>query len=225
MNIFYSVLLAFLPRRYRQSFTHFEVPAAGAVIGGLLESFLALGLFIHRYFAFVNERMAQLPTELLLKAAEKKGESAIMSYGGFLLIEYLLHISTMLLIFFMLEGLVRVIAAIASRETVPTLPLKLSEYADAMLSAQQKERSMGSRLRDEVVIDPSGESLRIASCRPKQWNQLTTIAHEDQLYEHVSQQKATPPRPFVYLLRKKPPTAVIRGIYAYDPNEALQGKK
>jgi hypothetical protein len=83
---------------------------------------------------------------------------------------------------------------------------------------------MGARLRDEVIIDPSGQSLRIASCRPKQWNQLTTVSLEGQFYELVQEEKATAPRPFVYQLRKKPPTAVIRGIYAYDPDEVLQGK-
>jgi hypothetical protein len=60
-------------------------------------------------------------------------------------------------------------------------------------------------------------SLQIKSCRPKQWNQLTTVSHDGQLYELVSEQKAPAPRRYVYLFRKKPPTAVIRGIHAYDP--------
>jgi hypothetical protein len=90
------------------------------------------------------------------------------------------------------------------------------------LAPNNKESRMGARLRDEAVIDPTGQSLRIASCHPKEWNHLTTISHDGQLYELVTEQKATAPRPFVYQLRKKSPTAVIRGIYAYDPDEALQ---
>jgi len=68
---------------------------------------------------------------------------------------------------------------------------KILEYVQGQLSAQQKEHSMGARIRDEVTMDPGGQSLRIASCRPKEWNQLTTISHDDQLYELVQEQKAS----------------------------------
>jgi len=224
MNILSSILLAFLPKRYRQAFTPFEVPSEGAILGGLLESFIAFGFLVHGYYAYMNERLTSMPLSVMEKAGEKGGESAIMGLGGFVLLEYLLRITTFLLAFFVLEGIVRVIAVIASRETLPSLPLKLFEYAQSQFSAQQHERRMGARLRDEVQLDPTGERLQISSCRPKQWNQLTTISHDGQFYELVTEQKASAPRPFVYVLRKKPPTAVIRGIYAYDPEEALQTK-
>ena len=147
-----------------------------------------------------------------------------MSFGGFFMMEYILRLTPILLLYFALEGLIRTAAASATRETVPTLPLKLFEYVDAQLSAQSRERSMGTRIRDEVVADPNGQSLQIASCRPKPWTELTAIEHDGQFYELASQRKSAAPRPFVYILRKKPPTAVIRGIYAYDPNEVLQEK-
>jgi hypothetical protein len=51
-------------------------------------------------------------------------------------------------------------------------------------------------------------------------SQAVESAHDGQLYELVSEQKAPAPRRYVYLFRKKPPTAVIRGIHAYDPDEA-----
>jgi len=224
MNIFVAVLLAFLPKHFRQSFTHFEVPVAGSILGGLLELFGALGLLIRDYSNYMNARLAAIPVDLVSQAAEKRGESAIMSLGGFVLIDYLFRLTTILLVYFTIEGAVRVIAAIAGRETVPTLPLKLLEYVGLQLSAQQKELKMGARLRDEVLVDPTGQSLQIASCRPKQWNQLTTVSYDGQFYELSSEEQAAAPRPFVYLLRKKPATAVIRGIYAYDPDEALQSK-
>ena len=224
MNIFVAVFLAFLPKRFRQSLTHFEVPAAGSILGGLLESFAALGLLIRDYSAYMNARLAAIPSSLMENAAEKRGESAIMSLGGFVLIDYLFRFTTILLAYFMVEGAVRVVAAIASHETIPTLPLKLLEYVGRQLNAQQKELKMGARLRDEVLVDPAGQSLQIASCRPKQWNQLTTVSYDGQFFELTSEHDASAPRPFVYLLRKKPATAVIRGIYAYDPDEALHSK-
>jgi hypothetical protein len=224
MNIVSAIILSFLPKRYRYAFTTFEIPSSGSIIGGFLESAVAFGLLIHSYSTYMNERLAAIPLLLMEKAAEKGGESAVASMGGFVLIDFCFRITTILFAFFLLEGVVRVIAAIASRETVPSLPLKVLEYVHAQVSAEQKERSMGARLRDEVQVDPTGERLQVASCRPKQWNQLTTVSHDGQFYELITEQKASAPRPFVYLLRKKPPTAVIRGICAYDPNEALQTK-
>jgi hypothetical protein len=221
MNIFTAIILSFLPKRYRDAFTAFEIPSAGSLISGFLESAVAFGLLIYSYNTYMSEHLAAIPLLLMERAAEKGGESAVASMGGFVPIDFCFRITTILCAFFLLEGVVRVIAAIASRETVPSLPLKLLEYAHAQLSAEQKERSMGARLRDEVVIDPGGQSLRIFSCRPKQWTQLTTISHEGQFYELVTEQKAPAPRRFVYVLRKKPPTAVIRGIYAYSPDEVL----
>ncbi len=224
MNIFSAVFLSFLPKRYRDAFTHFEVPSSGSIIGGFLELAVAFGLLIHSYDTFMNERLAATSLLLMERAAEKGGESAVASIGGFALIDFIFRITTITLAFFVLEGLVRVIAAVAERETVPTLPLKLIEYVQGQLGVQHRELSMGARIRDEVVLDPTGQALRIASCRPKEWTKLTSVSHEGQFYELVTEMKAKAPRPFVYQLRKKPATAVIRGIYVYDPDEALQGK-
>jgi hypothetical protein len=224
MNIFSAIILSLLPKRYRDTFTHFEVPSSGSITGGFLELAIAFGLLIHSYDTFMNERLAATSLLLMERAAEKGGESAVASIGGFALIDFLFRITTIVLVFFVLEGLVRVIAAVAGRETVPTLPLKMLEYFHGQLSAQHKEISMGARIRDEVVLDPTGQALRIASCRPKEWTKLTTVSHEGQFYELVTEVKAGAPRPFIYQLRKKPATAVIRGISVYDPDEVMQEK-
>jgi len=224
MNIFSAVLLSFLPKRYRDHFTHFAIPSGAVVFSGFLQGFLSFALLIRDYHSFMTARLAALPLETMEKVAEKGGEGAVMSFGGFFMMEYILRLTPILLLYFMIEGLIRVIAAVAAQETVPTLPLKIFEFADAQLSAKSHERSMGSRIRDEVHWDAGGQSLQIASCRPKPWTQLTAISHEGQFYELIAEREATAPRPFVYVLRKKPTTAVIRGIYAYDPDEVLQGK-
>jgi hypothetical protein len=224
MNILTSALLSLLPKPYRALFTPYAIPCEGALVSGIFQSVVSLGLLFRGYYAYINARMAQLPTEALLKAGEKNGESAIMLVGPLLVLEYILHFTTIVLLFMVIEGVVRAIAAVGARETLPDLPLFLLAKLHSRIDAESHERSLGARLRDEVQIDPAGVSLEIKSCRPKQWNQLTTVSHDGQLYELVSEQKAPAPRPFVYLLRKKPPTAVIRGIYAYDPDEALQTK-
>jgi len=225
MNILAATLLSFLPKRYREQFTEFEIPSQGALLGGILQLLISLGLIIHGYFAYINARMAELPADQVLKVSEKNGESAIMLLGPLIVMEYLLQFTTILLIIMVIEGAVRAIAAVAAEETWPDLFLYLFARLHDKVDADSHERSLGARLRDEVQIDPTGESLQIKSCRPKEWTNLTTISHEGQFYELVSTQKAQAPRQFLYFLRKKPPTAVIRGIYAYDPDEALQGTK
>jgi len=224
MNILTSALLSLLPKRYRAEFTAYAIPCGGALVSGIFQSVISLGLLFRGYYAYINARMAQIPTEALLKAGEKNGESAIVLVGPLLVLEYILHFTTILLLFIVIEGAVRAIAAVGAKETLPDLPLFLLAKLHSRIEAESHERSLGARLRDEIHIDPAGISLEIKCCRPKQWNQLTTVSHDGQLYELVSEQKAPAPRPFVYLLRKKPPTAVIRGIYAYDPDEALQTK-
>ena len=224
MNILAATFLSLLPKRYRALFTQYDVPSEGALVSGLLQFLGCLSLLFRGYFAYINARMAQLPTDQVLKASEKNGESAIALIGPLLVMEYLLRFTTILLIFMVIEGSVRAIAAVGAKETLPDLPLYLLAKLQTKIDAESHERSLGARLADEVQIDPTGESLQIKSCRPKQWTNLTTISHEGNFYELVREEKAHPPRQFVYRLRKKPPTAVIRGIYAYDPTEPLNKK-
>ncbi len=221
MDLFLSTLLSFLPKRYREIFTPYELPAAAGVWSGLLEALINLGLLVRGYYAYMNWRMASLPAEVFTRAGEKGGESAIMGMGSIFMLEYLIHISTILFILFTLEGFVRAIAAIGADEVLPSFPLQILAFLHIKLDAQSHERRMGARIRDEV--QPLGaNSLRIASCRPKPWTQLTTISHEGVLYELAGEDEGPAPRPFVYILRKKPTTAVIRGIHDYNPDEALE---
>jgi len=221
MNIIASIFLAFLPKRYRDKFLQCEILPAGVIISGALESLFSLYLLVVGYHSYVQERVAQISATVLTQAGEKGGETAIMGLGTIFLLEYLIHISAIVLIFFLVEGIVRMSATIVAGEVVPTLPLKIVEVVQQRFVAQRNEKRMGERIRDEVTTDEGSDTLRIASCRPKPWTNLTTISHEGALYELATQGKADAPRPFVYVLRRKPVTAVIRGICAYDPEEAL----
>lgn len=220
MNLVLSTLLSFLPRRYREIFTPHELPAAAGIWSGLIEALASLGLLFRGYYAYMNWRMANLPPEVFTKAGEKGGESAIMGLGSILMLEYLILPTTILLAFFMIEGFVRAIAATGADEVLPSLPLQLFALLHTKLDAQSHERQLGQRIRDEVQ-PTAADSLQIASCRPKPWTQLTTISHEGIFYELVSEHEGESPRRFVYILRRKPTTAVIRGIHEYSPDEAL----
>ena len=224
MDLFLSTLLSFLPRRYREIFTPHELPSAAGIWSGLIEALTSAGLLVRGYYAYMNWRMANLPSEVFTKAGEKGGESAIMGLGSIFMLEYLILPTTILLAFFLLEGFVRAIAATGADEVLPILPLQLFALLHTRLDSQSHERRLGHRIRDEVQ-PVAADSLQIASCRPKPWTQLTTISHEGVFYELASEHEGEPPRRFVYILRRNPTTAVIRGIHEYNPDEALEISK
>lgn len=71
MNILTSALLSLLPKRYRAEFTAYAIPCEGALVSGIFQSVISLGLLFRGYYAYINARMAQIPTEALLKAGKK----------------------------------------------------------------------------------------------------------------------------------------------------------
>ena len=71
--------------------------------------------------------------------------------------------------------------------------------------------------------DGTRYELRISSCRPKgNWDKWMTVMYEEKLYEIAAAELGQPPRPYLYLLRTKPESKVIRGLHRYDPNEVFQ---
>ncbi|HTT19799.1 MAG TPA: hypothetical protein VMG82_12675 [Candidatus Sulfotelmatobacter sp.] len=187
MNIITSAFLSLLPKRYRVLFTSYDVPCEGAVVSGILQALLSFFVLFRDYHAFFDMRMAQLPTDLLVKVAEKGGDPAIAAFGPMFLIEYLFRVTTILFLFWTIEGVVRAIAAIGAKEILPDLLLCVVALLHAKVAAENHKRKLGSPLSDEVQFDPTRDRLQISSCRPKPWIQLTTISHEGQFYEMVSE--------------------------------------
>lgn len=221
MKLLLSALISFLPIRYREKFGVLHLPPGSAVLSGILEILVCVGLLIHRYFVFMNARLAALPLKAMLKAAERLGETLIMAFGNVFMVEYILQFTTLFLIFLTLEGAVRVFAALGNGEVLPSLPLQLLALLHAQLKAGGREIRLGRRIRDEVELT-GGQSLRIASCRPKAWNHLVTISFNGELYEVAREVKGPAPRPFVYILKKKSLSGVVRGLHLYDPDEVLK---
>jgi hypothetical protein len=220
MRILIAIFLCLLPERYRQRLGVYHLPTIAAVLSGVLEALSFLTAIGYRYFAFMNARMSLIHQRALLTAAEKAGETLIMGLGNILLLDYLVQPATLLLVFFAGEGLVRAYAALAAGEALPSLPIKLLFALGSGLQAKAAEAMLGRRLPDLVETAADGESLRVVCCRPKQWNRLATICYQGDLYEMAGERKAPPPRRFVYNLRKKPLSALIRGIQLYEPAEA-----
>lgn len=218
-----SALASFLPEQWRR---RVAVGLSSAGVSGAAEFVFCLGFIIYRYFAFMHMRMLA-SMDVMLKSAERAGETAIMGSGFVLLLEYVIQPFTIILCYFTFEGVVRLVAAVVTQEIYPSLPLYLALLLQQKIEGVRQERALGERIVDEVrFVESPGVTLQIASCRPKkEWTALTTIVYQEQLYELVAAEHGSPPRPFVYVLRQKPEGKVIRGIYHYDPAEALAGKQ
>ena len=222
VSIILGMFWSLLPACYRRRGSGDFVSARDAILSGASQIVFCLGTLIWRYVIFANHRMWGMPDQVTLGAAEKGGETALMGLGIFIFAEYLIQPLTLLLIYFAVEGLVRVSAATVSGEIVPSLPLQLVALADGWLSRRKHERELGPPVPDIVQKGSGDFSLTIASCRPKPWNTLTTISYNDEMFELVSEQQGEPPRRWVYVLRKRPEHKIVRGLYRYEPGELLE---
>jgi len=108
-------------------------------------------------------------------------------------------------------------------ETPAPLTSRLIGWVLDRLGPARAEEMTGPPVADVVerLGTPDGQ-LRIASCRPKPtWDHLMTVEYEDEFYEVGTEKMGTPPRPYVYLLRKLPQGKAIRSLHHYHPDEAL----
>jgi len=218
--------LAFVPEAWRQRWFR-GTPAnlvSGAGVTGVAQLIVFLAMLGWRYPAFVRSQFTGGMATATMTAAEKGGETAVMGLGPLLLVAYLIQPLSLVLLYFAIEGAVRVVAAVVSSEVLPTGPLFLLSLFDARARAYRHEQAMGPRVIDVVSVEGNGDLL-IASCRPKTWTQLTTICYEDQLYEVAKENQGAAPRRFLYLLRRIPPHKLVRGVYDYAPDEALARKE
>lgn len=219
VSLIAQLAASLLPRRYRGTIA---VTAVAATITGLAQFVICLGMFIHRYLHFASGQIFG-GIEVARKAGEVGGETAIMGSGLFVLAAYMLQPLTMLLVYLILEGALRLLAANTTGEVVPNLALAGLSWIHAKMSNTAAEMALGVRVADEVEpVQSEDVKLRVRSCRQKpDWDQRITIFYNEQLYEIAGTEKGTAPRRYVYLLRPKPANKIVRGTYHYSPNEAL----
>jgi hypothetical protein len=159
---------------------------------------------------------------------EALASTAVQFGAGFVvLVEYAIKPLTLLLVYFSIEGVLRLFAAWIGNECAGTMPLYLVAWGLGRIRRVWKERQLGPRVPDEVQqCKGISYDLCIASCRPKPgWDRLLTIEYNEQFYELYEEAKGCPPRPHIYRLRKLSPGRIIRGLHHYHPNEALTEKQ
>ncbi len=230
LNFLLGLVWTLLPegvRRRHLSPSHGDLRTS-AVVSGIVQVIVLLGIEITRYFHFMNYRLGLLAGALIEKdAATAVGNKQIQFGMGFVsYVEFLIQPLTILIAYFILEGLVRSAAALVTGEVVGTLPLILIERGLRYIRRRREEKRQGEIIPDLVSAAPvegSGYDLSVSSCRAKpNWDQLMTISYAESLYEVADYVEAAPPRRHVYLLRRAPENKVVRGLCHYDPNAILQ---
>lgn len=189
-----------------------------ALAEGVLQLGVGMVLLAWGYVLFFAMRAQQL------SAVANTNEGTQLYYSFLVTVEYLLvHPSSLLLEYVTLEGAVRTLTVWTSGEVVPNWGLRLLAWMTASAAGRRAEAAMGARVADAVLPGDGKEiALRIASCRPKTWTPAMTISFRDELFEVVRSEEGAPPRRHVYLLRKSPPSKIVRGLHAYDPEEVLR---
>jgi hypothetical protein len=219
-----SILMSLFPARYRGRLFHaanLDVQR-GCLLSGIIQIVLpALYLWL-RYPAWYGNYVQAIVNQVIAKGGTQEAQAAAaLGAGSFAIFTYLISPLTLLFVYTMFEGVVRLTAFVTSKEVLPSLPLQLIAWLHGRISKSARESARGPRVVDVVKTGPSPEMIVVESCRPKSWDTLLTISYMDQMYELESTAQQPPPRRFVYRLRIIPANKLIRGIHQYEPDETL----
>ena len=213
-DFFRGIFYSFLPRVYWRGWRPSSTVdfVRSAVLSGLLECSVCLYFLIVGFWHFLASRAQQLqPVDI--------SEGTRLYLLGILSLEYLFHPWTLIGIVFAGEGALRASAAFFTDEVIPSLPIRLIAFAQGRLEARRKAASGGPDIPDLFERVPAETcDVRISAQRSKDgWRSSVTVAVEGEFYEIAQVVTGAGLRPFVYLLRKIPAGAVMRGMYRYDP--------
>jgi len=202
MDFLLALLLSLLPPRYRNALSHkaggFLVPAALAT--AFAEIVIACVLYARGFVDYI-------PNASIAPAA---------------FLEYFFTWQGLCLAFVFLDGVIRLLAAVAG-QAVGTIPLYVLAWIRDSFERRRLRKQECPLVADLIErTDGSADELRITTCRPrKNWDKWMTVRYEEKLYEIAGAELAAPPRLYVYVLRPKPESKVIRGLHRYHPEEVF----
>ena len=204
MSFLIDLMLSFLPPRYRSAWRH---SASGSLVrAAAVSGFLEMVVFGTLYIVGFVTAFTHLAV-----------------IGPLAFVEYLFYPKSWPLAFFFFDGTIRWLTSL-SGQAVGSLALYPAAWIHGWLERRAERRRLGPMVPDTIERgDGTRYELRISSCRPKgNWDKWMTVMYEERLYEIAAAELGQPPRPYLYLLRTKPESKVIRGLHRYDPNEVFQ---
>ena len=177
-----------------------------ATWGGLAQFLLAAFLLLVRLKTHFVLRAQQLGPHIA--GSNETGQTIIVLI---VFLDFLIHPLSLLLLYFAIEGFIRFVGGLIPGEIVPSL----------LVSLCFKTTDSASHRRVPPVADIADRladgRIRIASASQKAgWNSSVTLGIGGQWFEVESEEQASPPWAFIYILRPASPGKVLRGYQEYD---------
>jgi hypothetical protein len=110
------------------------------------------------------------------------------------LAEFWLSPLNVFLTYLVFEGVVRIMAAMASGQIIATLPMYAVSGIHGLIAKASYKQKLGDLVRDQVLRgnEKQGFALKIYSCRPKShWNTYITIEFEGMHYQLLREESPT----------------------------------
>jgi hypothetical protein len=117
-----------------------------AILSGIAQMLGCLSALIFGYKPFVQSQFAAIDHRVALGGAETAGETAVMGFGLILALAYILRPLSVALLYFSIEGAVRLVAAVAGGESIGTLPLYLLCLLERKTKKEVHEFKLGARI-------------------------------------------------------------------------------
>lgn len=239
-------LAALLPARWRKAlpFAGFIQWNRAATLSGILQIVAAI-LALAKWYQHVMFPIVDRGVDLALKG-KLPGEVTDQQIAGAGYMVFLFHPLTWLLVYFFLEGAVRLCGAAFSENVLGTLPLALIDWAYSLLTDRNaskpeypvaqnaqsfagavRERAILSRLKqvpDELhfATDQTQELLEIwASHRKDDWVAPKVVRVDDVYYRLEENSVDDGPRPFRYRLRRLERGVPGRNVLLYKTADAV----
>jgi hypothetical protein len=244
-----GIVLSLLPRRWLTTLRWNQairwVPAT--VLSGFLESLLAFFALVDWYSHSATPWAANAMDSALRNGPERAVPGQAIGFSALVL--WLIHPLTWLIGFFVMEGLVRLLAAAFTEQIFATLPLAFADWCygkatgrpaegDAlhMPSGREQLQSIVSiakgkiiaarfqEVADELVeLSEGGEAfLEIHSSRAKaEWIPPKTVRIGDVYFRLEQLAQGNVPRPFIFRLRRLAAGAPGRTVIVYESPTAI----
>jgi len=216
---------ALLPKRWRfvEKSTSARFMARSTMISGIIESVVALLVLRYWYMtvlgwisdAYVSKALSKDPGWTTYTPPEYVGGAGFMLIAG--------NPITWIILYFGLEGVVRLTAAAIAGQSFGSLPLCVIDFVVGLAT-----RSRGSRelplVPDEILRGNASCDLRIASCQKRpDWEYPFTIRYEGVFFQVIGLNSLrNGPRPYIYSLRRLPLGERAKGLRDYHPDDVLR---
>jgi hypothetical protein len=240
-----GVALSVLPRRWRAPWLLEQaIPwVRCAILSSFLESLLAMLALISWYSHSVTTWAANALDSALRGGPEASVPGQAIGFSALVL--WCLHPFSWFIAYFVVEGMIRFLAAVSTEQILPAWPLAIVDWSygklthrpregDAlyMPTAKQQVQSLAATVRQSAKIaglaelpdqllesvDHRQAILEIHSSRPKADWAPPRVVRIGQLYCRLESASEGPrPRPFVYQLRRLSAGVPGRNVLLYQP--------